>query len=199
MAVFCSQCGSQNEASAAFCQKCGASLAVAAPPVPPVVAIPAVPVVVVAAVSPYAGFWIRVLATIIDRLILGVLLSPLFFIYILPAIIKASQGGFDEDSPHYVFAFAPIVWLIAFAVSWAYEAFLTSSEWQGTVGKRVLNLKVTDLNGNRISLGRATGRFFAKLLSFAICDIGVIMVAFTDRKQGLHDMIAGTLVWKRSA
>src|SRR5258708_12943387 len=185
MAVFCSPCGSQNEASAAFCQKCGASLAVAAPPVPPMVAIPAVPVVVVAAVSSYAGFWIRVLATIIDRLILGVLLSPLFFIYILPAIIKASQGGFDEDSPHFVLAFAPIVWLIAFAVSWAYEAFLTSSEWQGTVGKRVLNLKVTDLNGNRISFGRATGRFFAKLPSFPNSAICLSMFPSTPPKHGL--------------
>ncbi len=196
MAVFCSKCGSENDAGAAFCQKCGASLAVPAAPVPPVVVTPVVPVVVVASASPYAGFWIRVLATIIDRVILGALLSPLFFIFVLPAIIKASQGGFDEDRPHFVFAFAPIVWVIAFAVSWAYEAFLTSSEWQGTIGKRVLNLKVTDLNGNRISLARATGRFFAKILSFAICDIGVIMVAFTERKQGLHDMIAGTLVWK---
>ncbi len=196
MAVFCSKCGSENDASAAFCQKCGANLAIPVAPVAPVVVAPAVPVVVVAMVSPYAGFWIRVLATIIDRLILGVVLSPLFFIYVLPAMIKASQGGFDEDNPHFVFAFAPAVWIIAFAVSWAYEAFLTSSEWQGTVGKRVLGLKVTDLNGNRISLARATGRFFAKLLSFAICYVGVIMVAFTERKQGLHDIIAGTLVWK---
>jgi len=194
MAVFCSQCGSQNEASAAFCQKCGASLAI--PAAPPLVMTPAVPVVVVATVSPYAGFWIRVLATIIDRLILGGGLITQYIIYVLPAMIKASQGGFDEDRPHFVFAFAPIVWVIAFAVSWAYEAFLTSSEWQGTVGKRVLGLKVTDLNGNRISLARATGRFFAKLLSFAICYVGVIMVAFTERKQGLHDIIAGTLVWK---
>ena len=196
MAVYCSKCGSENDASATFCQKCGASLAIPTAPVPSVVVAPVVPVVVVATVSPYAGFWIRVLATIIDRLILGVVLSPLFFIYVLPAIIKGSQGGFDEDNPQFVFTVAPAVWIIGFAVSWAYEAILTSSEWQGTVGKRVLGLKVTDLNGNRISLGRATGRFFSKILSFAICYIGVIMVAFTERKQGLHDTLAGTLVWK---
>jgi uncharacterized RDD family membrane protein YckC len=196
MIVYCSKCGSENDASAAFCQKCGASLAIPLAPVPPVVVAPAAPVVVVATVSPYAGFWIRVLATIIDRVILGVVLSPLFFIYVLPAIIKGSQGGFDEDNPHFSFTIAPTVWIIASVVCWAYEAVLTSSEWQGTVGKRVLGLKVTDLNGKRISLGRSTGRFFAKILSFAICYIGVIMVAFTERKQGLHDTLAGTLVWK---
>jgi uncharacterized RDD family membrane protein YckC len=73
---------------------------------------------------------------------------------------------------------------------------LTSSSWQGTVGKRLLRLKVTDEAGNRIGFGRATGRFFAKILSNLLFCIGFIMIAFTDRKRGLHDMIAGTLVMK---
>ena len=86
--------------------------------------------------------------------------------------------------------------LIAGVGQWLYEALLTSSSWQGTVGKRILRLKVTDEAGNRISFARATGRFFAKIVSFAIMYVGVIMVAFTDKKRGLHDMMAGTLVWK---
>ena len=85
---------------------------------------------------------------------------------------------------------------LAFAGQWLYEALLTSSSWQGTVGKRVLQLKVTDESGNRIGFGRATGRFFAKILSSMFFCIGFIMVGLTDRKRGLHDMLAGTLVTK---
>jgi uncharacterized RDD family membrane protein YckC len=89
-----------------------------------------------------------------------------------------------------IFAIIPIV----FAVQWLYEALLTSSRWQGTLGKKVLNLRVTDMAGNRISFGRATGRYFGKVLSHMTMYIGYIMVAFTERKQGLHDLIAGTQV-----
>jgi uncharacterized RDD family membrane protein YckC len=58
----------------------------------------------------------------------------------------------------------------------------------------LLGLKVTDLNGHRISVGRAAGRWFSKIISAMILAIGYIMVGFTEKKQGLHDMIAGTLV-----
>jgi uncharacterized RDD family membrane protein YckC len=57
-----------------------------------------------------------------------------------------------------------------------------------------LSMKVTDLQGNRISFARATGRHFAKYISAMILLIGYIMAGFTERKQALHDMIAGTLV-----
>ncbi len=78
--------------------------------------------------------------------------------------------------------------------SWLYEAILESSPRQATLGKMVLGLKVTDLAGNRISFARASGRHFAKYLSGAILFMGYIIAGFTDRKQALHDMIAGTLV-----
>ena len=55
-------------------------------------------------------------------------------------------------------------------------------------------MKVTDLQGQRLSFGLATGRHFAKILSGLILCIGFIMVGFTEKKQGLHDMIVGTLV-----
>jgi len=57
-----------------------------------------------------------------------------------------------------------------------------------------LSMKVTDLQGNRISFARATGRHFAKYISAMILLIGYIMAGFTERKQALHDMITGTLV-----
>jgi len=78
--------------------------------------------------------------------------------------------------------------------SWLYEALLESSSYQATLGKMIFGMKVTDLNGHRISFGRATGRHFAKWLSTMILCIGYIMVGFTERKQGLHDLLAGTLV-----
>ena len=73
-----------------------------------------------------------------------------------------------------------------------------SSAAQATLGKRALGLKVTTLDGQRIGVGRALGRFFAKILSSLILMVGYIMAAFTEKKQALHDMIAGTLVVRSS-
>jgi uncharacterized RDD family membrane protein YckC len=78
--------------------------------------------------------------------------------------------------------------------SWIYEAAMESSSKQATLGKMALGLKVTDLEGRRISFARATGRHFSKIISGCILLIGYIMAGFTQRKQALHDMIAGTLV-----
>jgi uncharacterized RDD family membrane protein YckC len=76
---------------------------------------------------------------------------------------------------------------------------MESSARQATLGKMALGIVVTDLDGNRIGFGRATGRYFAKILSALILLIGFIMAAFTQKKQGLHDIIAGTLVVKKAA
>jgi uncharacterized RDD family membrane protein YckC len=89
--------------------------------------------------------------------------------------------------------------VMSILIGWLYFSLLESSSWQGTVGKKVLGLRVTDMNGNRISFGRATGRYFGMILSSMICFIGFIMVAFTEKKQGLHDMLAGTLILKGDA
>lgn len=86
---------------------------------------------------------------------------------------------------------------LGFFAPWLYEAFMMSSEWQATVGKRVMSIVVTDMEGKRITFARATGRHFAKYISAALLGIGFIIAAFTARKQALHDMIAETLVVKR--
>jgi uncharacterized RDD family membrane protein YckC len=125
-----------------------------------------------AAVSPYAGFWMRVGAYLIDWLILCI--------------------------PFTVLIFIPILGIIADIVGvWLYFALQESSPHQATVGKRAMNIYVTDLYGRRLSFGQATGRHFSKIISAIILDIGFIMVAFTEKKQGLHDMIAGTLVLRK--
>jgi uncharacterized RDD family membrane protein YckC len=71
---------------------------------------------------------------------------------------------------------------------------MESSPFQATIGKVAVGIYVADLQGQRISFGRATGRFFGKILSGAILLIGYLMAGFTEKKQALHDTMAGCLV-----
>jgi len=204
--VFCSKCGAQNFATAQSCQKCGGGLSVGLAPMPravPAQAYATAPAVAYAAVptSRYGGFWLRLLAHLIDHVILGAIAAPLFFMLVLPSIVRVINEAERnrEPSPELIIAIVSSVFIyivLAFVGQWLYEALLTSSSWQATLGKRVLQLKVTDEFGNRIGFGRATGRFFAKIVSSMFFCIGFIMVGLTDRKRGLHDMLAGTLVMK---
>lgn len=198
--VFCSQCGAQSVGAAGFCEKCGARLASANPAATPAstggVSSAAAPGYTAAqAPQPYAGFWIRVVAYILDGIILGAVFVPILLIFCLPIIMKAARSGdLDQGPPPellaMIFTLIPFIW----ALHWLYEALLTSSRWQGTIGKRILRLKVTDDFGNKISFARSTGRFFAKILSGMVMNVGFIMVAFMERKRGLHDIICGTQV-----
>jgi uncharacterized RDD family membrane protein YckC len=121
----------------------------------------------------YAGFWIRLVALVIDCIIIG----PLNY-YITSYI--------DEGSI--------LQFLLPNSIWWVYTAGLTCSSLQGTVGKKILGLKVVDQNGSRISFARATRRFIASYLSALILGIGYLMAAFNPKKQALHDRIAGTYV-----
>jgi len=142
----------------------------------------------------YAGFWWRVLAYIIDSLIMSAIFFPLGMII----GVGMAASGDNGNSP-----VLPLVNLglngVSIIAGWLYHAFMESSSWQGTIGKKILGLRVTDIDGNRISFARATGRYFGMIVSGMICLIGFIMVAFTEKKQGLHDMMASTLVLKGPA
>ncbi len=135
----------------------------------------------------YAGFWIRVVAYIIDAFILSTVMILIGTIWSL---------GSDDSTIDLIATIAQsgMVAFISFFLNWLYYAILESSEYQATLGKKLLGLHVTDEFGRRISFGRATGRYFSKLISSLILGIGYIMAAFTDRKQALHDKIASTLV-----
>ena len=148
------------------------------------------PVVPVAGVG-YGGFWIRVVAAIIDAIILQVVVSPVRFIF-----GGLGLAGMMSGVPHIGLGIlgGGVTFVALVFASWLYEAFMESSSYQATIGKMIFGMKVTDLYGNRISFERATGRYFAKWLSKIILGIGYIMVGFTERKQGLHDLLAGTLV-----
>lgn len=82
--------------------------------------------------------------------------------------------------------------------AWPYFALLESSRAQATLGKRLFGLRVTDQSGRRLELGRASLRHFSKLLSVLPFCLGFIVIAFSTRKRGWHDMVAGTVViWKQ--
>ena len=136
----------------------------------------------------YATFLWRLLAMILDQ-----------FIILIPAVIIAFTAGFmigiffPNVSEEAIDAGANI---IGVAATWLYYAIMESSSKQATFGKLICGLKVTDLNGEGISFMRATGRHFAKIISSMILLVGYLMVLFTERKQGLHDMMAGCLVLK---
>ena len=85
------------------------------------------------------------------------------------------------------------------AAGWLYFALQESSPAGATLGKRAMGLRVVDLGGGRISLARATGRYFAKWLSALPLGLGFLMAAFTEKKQALHDILAGTLVVEKSS
>ena len=138
----------------------------------------------------YAGFWIRVLAYIIDAIILGIAGAVIGGIF--GGVIGATGG--DMSDP--LGGANLLLNAVSLVLGIAYFAGLESSDWQATVGKKALGLVVTDTAGNRITFGRAIGRYFGKILSGLILLIGYIMIAFTERKQGLHDMLASTLVVK---
>ena len=143
-------------------------------------------------VTGYGGFWLRVIAYIVDGILLNIAFGIIGAVVGI-SIIPADPAKID---PLEFIGQMGSVQLVALVATWLYFALMESSPRGATVGKMVTGLRVVDEQGNRISFLRATGRFFAKYISAIILMIGFLMVAFTDRKRGLHDMIAGTLVIK---
>ena len=134
----------------------------------------------------YAGFWLRVCAALID----GTLLS-------IPVVSVGFLLGYHD--PPGADALLLFVQLFNFVFVWFYNAVLESSAWQATIGKHLLGLRVTDVHGHQISFGRATGRYFGEFVSALIFGLGYVMAGLTDRKQALHDILAGCLVLRAQA
>lgn len=152
----------------------------------------------------HAGFWKRVLAFVIDSV---VLIIPLV------ACVVVGQRLLDSFGQNAVllFSIVPVVGI------WLYHALLESSSWQGAIGKNAVGIKVTDMRGERVSFGHASGRCFAKGLFVYLAAValyvdpwaavailtlgslmGVLIMAWTPRKQSLFDMVSGTLVANHS-
>lgn len=168
----------------------------------------------------YGGFWIRVVAYVIDSIVvwailalLGLLLVPpsLSFSIFDPQPIGGSGGDYRisyiqpadytilSTTPHMHWNGNGMFELISLLLPAAYFIVCEASTLQATPGKMVCRLRVTDLHGNRITLLRSAGRYFGKYLSALILGIGFLMVMWTQRKQGLHDILAGTCVIRREA
>jgi uncharacterized RDD family membrane protein YckC len=190
----------------AFCSNCGQAFSVAAnmARVPPMSVSAPVPGYAAVPRVEYAGFWLRVLAYLIDSAVIGigfvVILIPLIFVTGLGGLLSRFHPD-EEMNDFSIFLIIGLIFLavtVSLLVTWLYHALMESSEWQATVGKKLLGLVVTDMAGQRVSFGRSTGRHFAKIITNLVpALIGYIMAAFTERKQALHDMIAGCLVLRR--
>jgi eukaryotic-like serine/threonine-protein kinase len=142
----------------------------------------------------YAGFWLRWIASWIDGLILCVpwLITVYYFIRLF------YDPSRDEETSIVVNWIAFLIANLVFTLpSWLYYAIMESSPTRATVGKMVLGIVVTNLEGNKISFAQATGRHFAKIISAMILYRGYFMAGFTEKKQALHDLMTRCLVVKK--
>lgn len=140
----------------------------------------------------HAGFWIRFVSFLIDQILVSFVVWPVLGIMGLALGFAGGAVSMPVIGIHIVRGIVGLTFSIV--VNWIYEAALESSSKQATVGKMALGLKVTDLEGRRISFARATARHFCKIISGMIMLIGFIMAGFMPKKQALHDLIAETLV-----
>jgi uncharacterized RDD family membrane protein YckC len=132
----------------------------------------------------YAGFGLRFFAAIIDILILWIPCSLFNWFYVGDTV---SVSLLIVD-----YLQMTLIWCL-------YYGFLESSRKKGTLGKQFLGLHVLDINGNRLSFAHAVARYLMGFVAVAPFGIGLMMVGWTKRKQGLHDIICKCLVVRKAA
>jgi uncharacterized RDD family membrane protein YckC len=133
---------------------------------------------------PYAGFWRRLAAYLIDGVLLGAAQGTI-------TILVHTIAPYDLQAQVNVLP-------VSILVAWAYFSLMESSPAQATVGKMALGIYVTDRQGDPIDFRRASVRYWAKLVSTLALMLGWLMAAFTPGKRALHDYLAGTLVLRRA-
>ncbi|MEJ0054596.1 MAG: RDD family protein [Bacteroidota bacterium] len=156
----------------------------------------------------YAGFWLRLVAIIIDGIIIGCLQS----IVIIPIFVAMGFGFFSGmntmdmgDPENFVGLLAAFMaamgayWILAMVLNIVYFSFMESSKYQATLGKMALGIIVTDMEGNKLDFGKAFIRNLCKVISNMTFTIGYIIAGFTEKQQALHDILAKTLVIKKPA
>lgn len=155
--------------------------------------------------SKYAGFWLRFVAYLIDGIIIGIFQSlivvPVLAMFgISFAAMQNTSNMSEEEAIGMAIGMASSIGalaLVAGLIGIVYYTIMEASKYQGTLGKMALGLKVTDLEGKPLDLGKAFLRNLGKIISQMILFIGYIMAGLTEKKQALHDMIAGALVVKK--
>lgn len=186
--MYCSRCGQWAPEESSTCGTCGAALQLGAEPhrVAPVATAAS------AAVAPavvYAGVWRRLFALVLDNLVLW---FPEAIVRVLSGLDMLGRNS-DVLDPREWWASG-----FSFGLMLLYVSILGSSPLEGTLGQRVLGLRMTTLDGRRLSFGRALGRGVASLVSLFTCGIGYLVMLWTARRQTLHDLISGTLVVRTS-
>lgn len=132
----------------------------------------------------YSGFWKRFAAFLIDSVIVSLVI-----------LILSAGMGFSVGIGGVGGTGASLLGiLIAVAAPWLYWAGLESSKHQATIGKMAMGMAVTDRFNNRLTFVRASARYYGKMLSSMTLLVGFFMAGFTERKQALHDMLAGSFV-----
>lgn len=175
--MYCPKCGAHNEDVDTMCASCGQPIKKG---------------------REFAGFWRRYGANLLDAVILSVvcfLILVVCLVIVLLGVSVTTSGGSSDMS-------GSIIWIVVMCFGYAvcalvallYFAAFESSRYQATLGKIAVGMIVIDLKGNRISFTKAIIRTLSKILSGLILDIGFFMIGFTEKRQGLHDMIAGTTV-----
>ena len=183
--MYCSRCGTWAPDTQASCSMCGAALHEAAADAragaaPGYAAAP--PASAPAAAIRYAGFWRRFAAFMLDNLLL------FFPLGIARALMGLPVSGYGGDTGDMREAAISVCGLL---LSWLYCALQESSAAGGTLGQRALGMRVTGVQGRRISFGRASGRYFAQLLTLLTCSTGYLFQLWTARRQTLHDLASG--------
>ena len=142
----------------------------------------------------YGGFWLRVVAKIVDFLILAV---PNYILQFSLGLGMTGFGNVSNPAEPDPAKIALLLGVMAFSLSLNvfYQTFMVS-KYAATLGKMAVGLKVVNEDGSKVSTGRAFGRFFAELLSAMTCYIGYIIAAFDSEKRALHDHVCSTRVIK---
>lgn len=153
----------------------------------------------------FAGFWIRFAAYIIDIITISILSAIIGFICLSIITSEAGMNFFvtslEEDGIALGFVIFVMIGVIFpyIIVPLFYFIYYPASKYKGTFGKQILGLIIVDNDGNQISLGRSFLRFIGYIIASIILYLGLIMIGFTERKQGLHDMISSTVVIYKSS
>ncbi|MDD3622232.1 MAG: RDD family protein [Methanofollis sp.] len=181
--MYCQTCGEPLPDDSLYCSSCGRRIGTAA---------------LQAEEEPveYAGFIKRLVANFFDNIVILVLF---FLLLIVLGAFAGIGAALLQTTPSFIYddkAFTIFTLVLLALCTYFYRACLESSSWQATLGKRALGAVVTDTDGKRLTFRRATARFIGKFLSEFVFPV-FIVIAVTQKKQGLHDMAAGTLVVKK--
>ena len=210
--MYCPRCGKETEQSGKFCQWCGSTLKEASNRP---FSRKKVGTIMTGSFAGLGGRFLGGIVDIIFLLLFSILVTgfiavvtylarmpnPLTetirilnqYYYHVPRTDATGQVIQAVVPPQIIFS----VFLFFILIPWIYFAYFWSSKNQGTLGNMAVGVAVTDMQGNRITFGRATLRFFAMYLCLLTLLVGFLIIAFTGYKQGLHDKIAGTLVFRQ--